>query len=55
MVLAPGGGVDYRVGGGVSLRADYEYQFWRHIFGPRDLNPNGITIGATYDFGVHRR
>lgn len=49
-VFAPGGGVDYRVGHGFSVRADYEYQFWHAIFGPHDLNPNGVTVGAIYSF-----
>jgi opacity protein-like surface antigen len=52
-ILALGGGADIRVWNKVSVRADYEYQFWRHIFGPNDLNPNGVTVGAVYDFG-HR-
>jgi opacity protein-like surface antigen len=50
-ILAMGGGADIRVWNKVSVRADYEYQFWRHIFGPNDLNPNGFTVGAVYDFG----
>ena len=50
-VLAPGGGLDYRIGHGVSVRADYEYQFWRQLFGTHDLNPNGVTVGAIYSFG----
>jgi hypothetical protein len=37
------------------VRGDYEYQYWRHIFGPHDLNPNGVTIGVSYDFGSFRR
>ncbi len=48
-----GGGVSYPVLPAISLRAEYEYQYWpqfwftsRGIGG--SLNPNGITIGATY-------
>jgi opacity protein-like surface antigen len=55
VVLAPGAGVDYRAWHNVSIRADYEYQFWRAIFGSHDLNPNGVTIGATYNFGYRER
>lgn len=50
-ILAPGAGADFRVWRSVSVRADYEYQFWRQLFGPHDLNPNGVTLGAVYDFG----
>ena len=54
-VLASGGGVDFRVWRNVAVRADYEYQFWRQLFGPNDLNPNGVTVGAVYDFGWHSK
>jgi opacity protein-like surface antigen len=47
-VFSPGGGAEYRIRNRVFVRADYEYQFWHQTFGPHDLNPNGITIGATY-------
>ncbi len=50
LVLSPGAGVEYRVWQHVWIRGDYEYQYWRHTFGPHDLNPNGFTIGASYDF-----
>ena len=50
LVTSPAAGADYRVWQHVWIRADYEYQFWYHTFGPHDLNPNGITIGASYDF-----
>lgn len=49
-VTAPGGGVEYRIWGSVWVRGDYEYQFWHNAFGPNSLTPNGITIGASYDF-----
>ncbi len=49
-VFSPGGGVEYHTRGHIWIRGDYEYQFWHHIFGPTDLNPNGFTIGASYDF-----
>ncbi|WP_420236575.1 outer membrane beta-barrel protein [Telmatobacter bradus] len=49
-VLAPGGGLEVRASKQVWVRADYEYQFWRHIFGVHDLNPNGFTLGVEYSF-----
>ncbi len=52
-ILAPGGGVNVRAWRSVYIRADYEYQFWRKLFGPNDLTPQGFSIGAAYDFG-HR-
>jgi opacity protein-like surface antigen len=46
-----GAGLDYRVGRNIWIRADYEYQFWPDLFGrPHALNPNGISVGAVYDF-----
>jgi opacity protein-like surface antigen len=48
------GGGEYKVWKTVYARADYEYQFWHQYHGPRDLNPNGFTIGATYYLrGIH--
>ena len=53
---APGGGVEYRVGRNVRVRADYEYQFATDFFNHHALNPNGVTVGASYDFGhIHAR
>lgn len=48
-VYAPGGGVAVHARGAVWVRADYEYQIWPGIFGST-LNPQGITVGASYDF-----
>lgn len=50
-VYAPGGGLDVRFWNRFSVRGEYEYQFWHQIFGLNDLNPQGFTIGAVYDFG----
>ncbi len=50
MVLAPGGGVEYRAWRHIWIRGDYEYQFWQQVLGPHDLTPAGFTIGASYDF-----
>jgi Outer membrane protein beta-barrel domain len=49
-VFSPGAGVEYHAWRHVWIRGDYQYQFWRQTFGPDDLNPNGFTIGASYDF-----
>ena len=50
LVLSPGAGVEYHAWGHIWIRGDYEYQYWHHTFGSHDLNPNGFTIGASYDF-----
>ena len=50
VVLAPGGGVEIREWRQLWVRIDYEYQFWRHTFGPHDLTPQGFTLGASYHF-----
>ena len=50
MVLAPGIGLECRLFGTLSVRGDYEYQFWRRIFGPHSLTPNGFTVTTVYDF-----
>jgi hypothetical protein len=49
-VLSPGGGVEYRVFRNIWVRGDYEYQFWNDWYHHHDLNPQGFTIGAVYDF-----
>jgi hypothetical protein len=49
-VTAPGCGLDYRVYRNISVRADYEYQFWLQLFNLHALNPQGVTIGASYNF-----
>lgn len=48
-----GGGVDYRLIPRITLRGDYEYQWWPGFLGPNALNPQGFTVGALYNFG-HR-
>ena len=36
----------------LSVRADYEYQFWPHLFQHlQTLTPQGFTLGAMYSFG----
>jgi hypothetical protein len=51
LVLAPGGGAEYRVWQDVWVRADYEYQFW-HLWA-HDPTPQGLTFGVSYDFRHH--
>jgi opacity protein-like surface antigen len=44
-----GGGLEYRITRGYWLRADYEYQWWPHLFN-RTLSPEGVTVGVMYNF-----
>ena len=51
--LVPGGGVNYRFSRRLTLRAEYEYQFWRNSPGlgiqpQHPLHPNGINVGIAY-------
>jgi len=50
IVLAPGGGLEYRVYGPISARVDYEYQIWTGKLIGTYLTPQGFTAGITYDF-----
>jgi hypothetical protein len=50
-VSAPGAGLEFQAFRSLWVRADYEYQFWPHLFGPHSLNPNGFTFGAMYTLG----
>jgi hypothetical protein len=52
-ILAPGGGVDYRLSRRISLRAEYEYQFWPSAPGvagepSNGMKPNGFSAGFAY-------
>lgn len=54
--LAIGGGADFHAWRQVWVRADYEYQMWRQLFGsPHALTPNGFTFGPEFDFGGRGR
>jgi opacity protein-like surface antigen len=55
LVTAPAGGVDIRVAPHVWVRAEYQFQQWHQTFGPNDLTPNGVTVGATWDFRTPRQ
>jgi opacity protein-like surface antigen len=53
--VTTGGGLDYRIGRHLSLRGDYEYQFWLDYGrGSRGglgvANPEGFSIGLAYVF-----
>lgn len=50
LILAPGGGADFKLWHQFWARGDYEYQNWHHTFGNNDLNPNGVSFGVLYDF-----
>jgi hypothetical protein len=49
-VLSPAAGLEYHAWRHIWIRGDYEYQYWHQVLGPHDLNPNGVTVGASYDF-----
>lgn len=50
-----GGGGEYKIWRTLFVRADYEYQFYKDFLGKGTLNPNGVTVGATYYLrGIHR-
>lgn len=54
IVLGPGGGVEYRALGNLWVRGNYDYQFWPSFFNYHALNPNGLTVGVSYDLGGFR-
>ena len=49
LVMAPGGGFEYRVYRQMWVRADYEYQRWTSTLLGKYLTPSGYTVGITYD------
>jgi opacity protein-like surface antigen len=42
-----GGGADYKLSHRISIRGEYEYQFWPDFLG-KGLSPHGVNIGASY-------
>ena len=47
--MAPGGGVDFRLGERWTLRApDFEYQVWNDFGSYGSLHPYGVNVGITY-------
>lgn len=55
LVTAPAGGADVRIFPHIWVRAEYQFQQWHQTFGPHDLTPNGVTIGASWDFRIPRQ
>jgi hypothetical protein len=53
VLYSPGAGVEYRPFGRLWLRADYEYQIWPNSINGYTYTPDGVTVGAVYEFG-HR-
>ena len=53
-VYAPGGGIQYRLLPHLWVRADYEYQKWPGFL-QKTIDPQGFTLGASYDFRSFRR
>jgi Outer membrane protein beta-barrel domain len=58
------GGFDYRITRHISVRADYEEQFWQRLFVNHAIStanglamrPRGVTVGAVYEFDhIHWR
>jgi len=49
-VYTPGGGLEYRAFRNVWVRSDYEYQAWTNFIRGHTMDPNGVTIGAEYEF-----
>jgi len=49
LLIAAGGGFEYRFVGPLSVRADYEYQDWIGNLLGNTLNPQGFTLGIAYD------
>lgn len=55
LLVAPGGGFEYRFLGPLKVRADYEYQFWIGQLLGNTLNPQGFTVGVAYDLSHPQR
>jgi opacity protein-like surface antigen len=63
-LYALGGGLEYRIWRHVSVRGEYEAQFWQTLFQDHtiatptgfSLRPRGVTLGAVYEFDhLHTR
>lgn len=54
-IYAPGFGFQVRLYHHLWARADWEYQFWPDLFGGRTADPQGFTLGFSYDFRPHLR
>jgi hypothetical protein len=53
-VTSLGGGLDWHVKQRVTVRGDFEYQFWPDFLGAT-LNPAGFSGGVLYNFSFRRR
>ncbi|MGD0156748.1 MAG: outer membrane beta-barrel protein [Terracidiphilus sp.] len=49
MLIAPGGGLEYRFAGPFKVRVDYEYQVWIGKLLGNTPTPSGFTFGFAYD------
>jgi opacity protein-like surface antigen len=57
-VWAPGAGFEYKIVRHISIRAEYEKQYWQRLFQMHQvanptgilIEPRGVTLGATYSF-----
>ncbi len=49
LVTSAAGGADIHAYGHIWLRAEYQYQWWHNTFSST-TTPNGITVGAQWDF-----
>jgi Outer membrane protein beta-barrel domain len=49
LVMAGGGGLEYRIYRPIWARVDYEYQVWGKLLGNNVLTPEGLTVGVSYD------
>ncbi len=50
MLIASGGGFEFRFLGPLWWRGDYEYQIWIGPLLGKTLDPQGFTTGISYDF-----
>jgi len=50
LLIASGGGLQFRFFGPLWVRGDYEYQYWISPLIGNTLNPQGFTLGFAYDF-----
>jgi hypothetical protein len=53
-VLAPAIGFEVHAIPHLWVRADYEYQIWSNLLNGKDLDPQGFTLGVSYDFRSFR-
>ena len=53
-VYAPAFGLEYHAIQRLWVRADYEYQAWPSLLNGKNLDPQGFTLGASYDFRSFR-